>query len=396
MHDSRPALTVQHKLVALEAVRGIAAVLVVLHHAMAGFAPRLHGLFDPPSAASLFGTPLFALINGSAAVIVFFVLSGFVLTIRLIDARPSAILGAGLKRWPRLMLPVLAVNLVSGLLMGLGIYYNLPAAAATRSIWLAQFFTWPSQGLLDVVYAGAEGMFGTFLLGTFRYNSNIWTMYYELFGSYVVFIFSFLCIFIAKRNNVYLLLSIFFVISILSTTFIGAFIAGMIVAVFYKSTNSASWSARTLLSTPLIFLLMGYHESLFTGKPEGFYAFLSGPAEWLGAYRLRVVLHTIASVAIILLVLKVQSVKAALSNRIGALLGRLSFPIYLTHFLIIASIGSWTYLAIGADNRFLAIGGAILATFAGTFLTALPIMALDEWWLKRLNRWTARATRTLE
>jgi peptidoglycan/LPS O-acetylase OafA/YrhL len=59
------------KLVKLEAVRGIAALIVFVHHFMLGFAPRTHDLLFPQEQASLFGTPLFAFVN--ACVVLFFV-----------------------------------------------------------------------------------------------------------------------------------------------------------------------------------------------------------------------------------------------------------------------------------------------------------------------------------
>src|SRR5690606_12773670 len=74
-----------NKLGELEALRGIASVIVLVHHALLGFAPGLHGLLQPDSPHALFGTPAFSLINGGAAVVLFFVLSGFVLTFRALE-----------------------------------------------------------------------------------------------------------------------------------------------------------------------------------------------------------------------------------------------------------------------------------------------------------------------
>src|SRR3954454_20974042 len=98
----------RERLIELEAVRGIASFVVLAHHCFLGFAPSLlHGLVTPPGPGSLFGTPLFAFMNGGAAVVVFFVLSGFVLTYRAIERDdPKPLLAGALKRWPRLALPV--------------------------------------------------------------------------------------------------------------------------------------------------------------------------------------------------------------------------------------------------------------------------------------------------
>src|SRR3954452_14928711 len=94
-------------LVELEALRGIAAIIVLVHHFMLGFTPRFHGLLYPDQPLSLLGTPVFALINGSAAVVIFFVLSGFVLTVGLFKSRSlRGALISTVKRWPRLAITV--------------------------------------------------------------------------------------------------------------------------------------------------------------------------------------------------------------------------------------------------------------------------------------------------
>jgi peptidoglycan/LPS O-acetylase OafA/YrhL len=372
------------KLVALETIRGIAAILVVFHHAAAAFAPRLHGLFDAPRPLSLFGTPLFALINGSAAVILFFVLSGFVLTLRLLGAPPRAVSSAAIKRWPRLMLPLLVVNLASGVLFALGLYFNGEAAQAADSRWLALFFRWPPAGMFEIYEAGAEGIFGVFLFGNFKYNSNIWSMYHELWGSIIVY----LVLFGINQNHKirYLALIILVFILFILTDYMMCFISGMLIAVFYDRHRAANWGNGAITALPVAFCLLGYHESLFTGKPGGFYALLGDTSDLMGGYRLRVLLHTIASVILIVLALKVPLVKYALSGRSGAFLGGLSYPIYLTHFLVIASLGSWTYLAVGQDHRWLAGSLAVLVSLLGSVATALPIMRLDIWWIRVLNR----------
>jgi peptidoglycan/LPS O-acetylase OafA/YrhL len=91
------------KIVVLEATRGIAAIVVLLNHLLQAFFPRLDGLTFPDERIALFGTPLFAFVNGTAAVVLFFVLSGFVLTVRAFQSRSSVPLIVGaVRRWPRL------------------------------------------------------------------------------------------------------------------------------------------------------------------------------------------------------------------------------------------------------------------------------------------------------
>src|ERR1700728_2842757 len=100
----------------LEALRGLAAIAVLLWHSMLGFFPQWSGIFPdrwPPEAA-LSGQVWYGLIYGTAAVTLFFVLSGFVLTRRfLMNGDQQIILRGAIKRWPRLAGPVLVTVLAS-------------------------------------------------------------------------------------------------------------------------------------------------------------------------------------------------------------------------------------------------------------------------------------------
>jgi len=99
------------KLMELEALRGVAAV-IVLFIISAGVAPRLHGRISPTIDRDL-RTPLFALVNGSAAWRSF---RSFRLCADLPrhgKARLSKLLAGAAKRWPRLVPLVAIVNILS-------------------------------------------------------------------------------------------------------------------------------------------------------------------------------------------------------------------------------------------------------------------------------------------
>lgn len=93
----------------LDAVRGLAAIAVVLGHLTIALpavddATRAHGL--TPLNVLIF-SPLDAIINGGAAVIVFFVLSGYVLTLSYEGAKQTYA-GFLVRRVARLWLPYIA------------------------------------------------------------------------------------------------------------------------------------------------------------------------------------------------------------------------------------------------------------------------------------------------
>src|SRR4029079_2889958 len=107
------------KLVQLEALRGVAAFIVVAWHFLWAFDPARIGIvdgFDPSTA--LLGSVGFASIDGPAAVTLFFVLSGFVLPLGFFrSGRTEIVVRAAAKRWLRLPSPGLLAGAFSHLLV---------------------------------------------------------------------------------------------------------------------------------------------------------------------------------------------------------------------------------------------------------------------------------------
>jgi len=123
----------------LELLRGIAAIAVVAYHFLRAFLP-------PEKAPPLADTVGFAIerpfvlaaINGPFMVTIFFVLSSFALTIKLVEVRePLAVLTASAKRLPRLLPLTLIGTVCPALLFALGLMFNKEVAALTGSQWLA-------------------------------------------------------------------------------------------------------------------------------------------------------------------------------------------------------------------------------------------------------------------
>lgn len=376
------------RMVELEAVRGIAAVVVLFHHCLLGFLPSLTGLVVAPQPWSLFGTPFFAVLNGSAAVALFFVLSGFVLTYRAIDAASPRMLAlAALRRWPRLAFPVLIVNLGAGVLFALGLYANVAADAATGSIWLAWLYRANPYPAPDVLAAAYEGTIATFLFGKGAFNPSLWTMYYEFYGSFLAFALAFLLI--GGRVPHLLAASI---LAVIVCRYVSAyafcFVAGVALGaarhrlreLFARHAARRGWMAGAGLTAAL--LLFGYHEHIPPG-PLGTYDFLA-PLAQAAPLALRIALHTAGAAIVLIVALEYGHL---LRGPFAAWLGRMSFPVYLLHIPVLCSAGCAVYLALLPALRHpLAGAAAILVTIALTFVLAIPLADLDRRWLALLRR----------
>ena len=119
------------KFVFLDSLRGLAALMVVADHFLYTFYPAV---IAGPTAALPHGHILFKLflglpfgfmVNGAFAVVLFFVLSGFVLTVQFFETKDNKVLARqGFKRYLRLGVPILGTVLLGYVLMHLSLLYS--------------------------------------------------------------------------------------------------------------------------------------------------------------------------------------------------------------------------------------------------------------------------------
>ena len=214
-------------------MRGIAASLVAVTHFLAAFYPySVFGSADGIQAHFRWETivliPPFSLLTaGHFAVCLFFVLSGYVLSVRFIGETGHfyRIIGAIIKRPVRLA-GVLSFSLLSaGVLYQTDSFYNVQAANLSGSNWFAAFwnneFTFGELGKkLLMGKAGSE------------YNPPLWTLKIELIGSFLVFG----LLLLLNRLNLFVRCTVLIgVLIFLHGTFYDGFIWGMLLAETVKN-----------------------------------------------------------------------------------------------------------------------------------------------------------------
>lgn len=366
------------KAIALEAIRGIAAIFVVLCHSTISFLTKLGEIYPVGWNPTWEGSVLFILVNGPGAVVLFFVLSGYVLTRRFFEDGQSMILLRGaVKRWPRLLGPVLISTLLSCALFKSGLYRFEDAGKLSGSPWLANFAVVPGTLLVPTWEAAfAQGMFFTFFRGDNWFDTSLWTMRPELLGSFIAFGGA-AVLFEARKVSrlvVVLLTGLMVLFAHFSQPVLAAFPVGVAMAALLGRGKLRPWWGLWIIGITGLYFL-GY-----AGSPVGAYSLLS-VIPWLAA---RPVYFQIIGAACIISIVEVyQPLERMLSNRFFAFLGALSFPIYLLHFLVICSIGSEIYIEAGPV-------AAIIAVFIVSIAASLPLIAFNTWWVGSLNGITAR------
>lgn len=241
---------------ALEGLRGIASILVLAHHFILGFSPRYHGILaETNTDKALVGTIYFALINGTGAVVLFFVLSGFVLTRRFF--MKGSMDGLDVKfvsRFPRLAVPILCSLILSYCLFNTGAMKFSDAAQISGSDWLSKF----AYGGLDQQYKPSivevfqSGLWDTLVLGKAYLNTNLWTMKVEYWGSLFVFAITLL---ILHRDAISSAAILVFSLLIASSmnSYLVPFIAGVAISRFDLRIASLPLAAASLFAGLYLF-----------------------------------------------------------------------------------------------------------------------------------------------
>jgi peptidoglycan/LPS O-acetylase OafA/YrhL len=381
------------RLVHLEAIRGIAAVSVVLGHLGFTFVPVLQTRLNLPVAGRvLLATPLSLVINGSFAVRIFFVLSGFVLSLSYFRSKKvQVVTQAASRRYPRLMLPALASVMFAWVLLKLGWYWNVEAAALSQqsrvdSFWLLHWFR-RDRSFVDAL---REGTYGTFFFFSFNpartLNSSLWTMPWEWAGSLIVF--SLLALFgtLQRRFFIYAIAAIAFYA--MEWPFLVDFVAGLALCdvfmryehVGWEKSLSPVWPTGALVAG----LILGGLLNEWPSSNHGFssYFILCWP--------------TVPAVLIIGGVTFSSKLQRALEGRAMAFLGKISFPLYLFHLSIICSVGCGLYVWL----RHSAMSHALSALISSA--VCISILLLLAWilyfvlelptlrFVRRIGQWFMR------
>ncbi len=282
----------------LDGLRGWAAVVVLLHHLFVDGLPANSLMADRALWAKVF------FLNGTLAVSVFFVISGFSLSIRYLETGDGKALGriaAG--RYVRLALPIFAIcALTYGLLVS-----GLIPPAAQRPPPLDQFlaFTPAVEGLFGfslvnvfVAYAGAES-----------YDPPLWTMSYEFFGSFLVFA---LIAYLRPSRLRTSLLAVLLLLLMALQTYFALFVAGILIADLFpriSASNAGNVIGATLCGAGL--LLIALPHTWFAAVYIG-----GGASLTTGA-------------------ILCAPVRRFFETRLSGFLGWVSFPLYLVQAAVI-------------------------------------------------------------
>ncbi len=337
-----------NKLFYLEGIRGVAAFIVLIDHLKTIFAVDLQHnsleYFTNITHSSFLGTLLNSFVNilfdGKLAVQVFWFMSGYVISIKLFGKYGSSYLRtAFFKRYFRLAIPVLGSVLLAYGLLKLGLMYNMELVASSdREFYnLTGFYNFKP----DFLMALKSGLWDSFF--DFKdkdsYNTILWTMNPELYGSFFCFI---LFAFFKTRPNRYFIYAGLIIISLLLKYYwLVTFILGYMLCDIDHTSNRLKqipaylekyfFSKWYYCITVLLLLI------IINGFGQRYYS----------AYA-----KIFVSTGLVFTVMNAKILRDLFSRHLLVWLGKISFSMYLIHVPIIYSLSCYLYMKIGLTHAY--------------------------------------------
>jgi peptidoglycan/LPS O-acetylase OafA/YrhL len=379
----------------IDTLRGFASVQVLLSHAMLAF---FFGVaLASPSSGSLMGylaaSPLFFFIDGASAVCIFFVLSGYVLTpvFTFSRATNSAIIYS---RFLRLAIPAIAGCGLSAILFQVFGGYNETAGTIAKSQWLAEGWR-PSEDLWFFKDAVINGLllgyrdsslapwfgFPTAFLASMEdsYVTPLWTLSIEFYGSMLVLLLARL-----RSSTLILLVTVVF-----CRTYLLCFVVGHLAARLDLGGKRllVGWPLAAVTATIGVAICLTSHfwsPRLLVEFCERSVQILPPCPMTKTSYLMRVYGATLFTIG----VMQCTPIRKLLSHERLRVLGRLSFPIYLTHWPIIFGFGSFMLVALTPwTGPYPARLIAMLGSIAITILASKYFESVDQVALQVSRAW---------
>ncbi|MCD8198514.1 MAG: acyltransferase [Lachnospiraceae bacterium] len=357
----------REKLVYLDGIRGLGCAIVFLCHFVYAFyygmyqyqeaACHLPGNFDIVIGKS----PLNLFFNGNTAVRLFLVLSGYLLCRNYFLSSDKRALGKStLRRYPRLMPPILVVNLFIFILMTLGLYQNGAAAALAGSEeWFAGFnsFSPSFPGMLW------ESLVGCFLFGSNDYLGVLWTMRALFLGAFLDYALAALVGGRRWRWTVYAVLAAL----LLRTDFLAIFL-GYVLCDFVHTGGKLRDALCGNRALNWLFFAAGLYFMSYPSAGFGYERTIWGglPFVFVNYY------HVLGVLCFVFAAQNLEAVQRFFSLGPFRFLGRISYSLYLIHFPVIATFGTWFLLSFEARL------GYNLASLLNLILVGLITVGLSE------------------
>jgi len=333
----------------------------------------------------LVDTPLGILINGSFAVSIFFVLSGFVVSRAAAKSNDPFFINIPL-RYLRLALPVTA-----SVIFAWGLLTLFPNASYRLNLilpnpWLNNTY---QQHIPSFFQALRSGFFDALLTGgpsVYKWNNPLWTMYFEAMGSMAIYL-------IYGVTKGWLRVTIIVLVGVAVTIspyprfgpYYFCFVLGALMMERWTAGKLRSFSPAIALAAGV---LLGFPGENFVERWK-----IPHPWHWLTLGAPDGLIAPVAAALILYAALNLAPLEKILSSRIPQFLGRISFPLYLVHVPLLCTVFALAYVWIQPVSGF-----TLAVLFAVYLAVSLLLATAGEIWIDKPAldgiAWARRELRT--
>lgn len=330
----------ESRLTYLEGLRGAAALMVFFCHFSYAFYYALYsteiveanmpGNLD----AYLSVTPLNILYNGKLAVQIFFILCGYVISIRYFETgNKDYLVKSAVKRYFRLLVPILFLEVVTFFLMKIGAYHNEAAAVISKSQDWFMDFNIQNPTILTLL---KEIFFDAFFGEPYYYNNILWIIKYEFLGSLMVYGILYITGKWKYRDIIYIILILVSIRSFYVSIFIGMFLCDLMHQ-DYPLIQFCKNKFILLIST-LLGLIFATYPAGGVNLGNTLYRFLGKP--------MVIIFYVVGTTLLFWVLLNSRWMQSLLNIKLFQIVGKYSFGIYLVHFPVIATFSAWFLLIL--------------------------------------------------
>lgn len=359
----------ENRLTYLEGLRGFAAIMVFLCHFgyafyFALFSTDVSQANMPGNLDSILAiTPFNMLYNGKLAVRIFFLISGYVICIKYFQTKDKKyLINGAVKRYFRLIVPILFIEIVIYLLMKAGAYHNGAAAVISQSDWFIGF----NSGNPTILSMLKEAFIDSFFGQASQYNNVLWIIKYEFLGSLMVYAILYVTGNWKYRNVLYVILILLCIRNDYVCIFIGMFLCDLM--------QNDSLFINKFCKNKFILLISTIGGMIFATYPAAGVNLEQTIYHYLGVPRV-IIFYVIGATLLFWVLLNSSLMQRIFDAKVFQLLGKYSFGIYLVHFPIIATFSAWFLVSLNNQmdyNVIMLINfivTAILVLLLGMFVT---------------------------